>query len=91
MEGANEIKILREVVGKEGDKCFYREYRSDNKVIECRLSLSLRSAIVQYANDNLVRQESSDENLTYLTEGKEVVDPVQEAFNTGACVYITKE
>ena len=86
----------RKIVGLVSDKCQYIEEMPNNGKMDCEYSESLRKAIAQYYRDIAVAESvgtgveanlgSGDVKTTYIIDGKEVENPLQEAMNSGECV-----
>lgn len=86
----------REIFGIVDGKCKYIEQMPNGGQIECKYTEHERTTIAKYYFD-LEKSTSSETNVsfgltpgsvkaTYIIDGKEVENPLQEALNSGACV-----
>ncbi|MAE13109.1 hypothetical protein CMO92_00960 [Candidatus Woesearchaeota archaeon] len=86
----------RQIVGLEDDKCKYSEEMPNNGRMDCEFTESLRKAMAKYHKD-IAASESSrtdikadlgsgDVETTYMIDGKQVQNPLQEALITKQCV-----
>ena len=85
--------VEKEIIGTIGDECVYIEQLLEDEKLECRYSESERKAMAQYYRDAISiepGQEVSDignsGSKMYSIDGREVDNPLQEAFERGSCV-----
>ena len=85
----------KKIIGLVNGKCQYTEEMPNNGRMDCEYSESLRKAVAQYHRD-LATAESEEVSIKadlgsgevetkYTMDGKEVENPLQEAYDTGAC------
>jgi len=86
--------MVKAVVGEEAGICLYVEEMPNDGQMNCRYNPELRTAIAQYYRDvaaakttDVDAQVTEDRiRATYMIDGKEVENPLQEAMTTGQCV-----
>ena len=89
------VSMKKEITGLVNGKCHYIEEMPNNGRMECNYEESFRKAVAQYYRD-VDTASSSETNLSwkygeaseikYFVNGKEVVNPLQEASDTGVCL-----
>jgi hypothetical protein len=93
-------KINREITGILNDKCKYLEGIPNGGIMSCKYSENMRKVVAQYYRDTEkaasvsaeakldLKEDKNDIETTYKLNGKVLVNPVQEALETGECVVL---
>jgi len=87
-------QMNKEITELKNGICKITEQMPNNGQMDCAYSISLRKAIAQYHRDLAVAESlgtsvSFGEDVVdavYTIDGKEVVNPLQEAMESGACI-----
>jgi hypothetical protein len=90
--------MLKEIVGMTEEGCEYLEQMPNGGVMSCRYSEDMRRAVAQYyldlaeadsvSSDVTLNQGSGETVTTYMIDGQEVRNPLQEALNNDQCVIV---
>ena len=88
--------MKREILGIIDGKCVYLEEMPNGGQMECKYTESFGKVIAQYYRDSFAAESmefsininlgSGELTSTYIIDGKEVENPLQEALDSGVCV-----
>lgn len=88
--------IVREILGIVNGKCNYAEQMPNDGKLECKYTENERKAVAQYYKDLAIAGSAEtsvninlgigDQKTTYTVNGKVVNNPLQEAWDSGACI-----